>query len=71
MELNLIANIISLNSNINYEDTDTINKISTATQNRLNDELNKYFDKTARKYNVDIDKYYLSILKYFPYQKKL
>lgn len=69
IELNLIANIISLNSNINYEDTDTIDKISTATQNRLNDELNKYFDKTARKYNVDIDKYYLSILKYFPYQK--
>lgn len=69
IELNLIANIISLNSNINYEDTDTINKISTATQNRLNDELNKYFDKTARKYNIDIDKYYLSILKYFPYQK--
>lgn len=69
IELNLIANIISLNSNINYEDTNTINKISTATQNRLNDELNKYFDKTARKYNVDIDKYYLSILKYFPYQK--
>lgn len=69
IELNLIANIISLNSNINYEDIDTINKISTATQNRLNDELNKYFDKTARKYNVDIDKYYLSILKYFPYQK--
>ena len=69
IELNLIANIISLNSNINYEDTDTINKISTATQNRLNNELNKYFDKTARKYNVDIDKYYLSILKYFPYQK--
>ena len=69
IELNLIANIISLNSNINYEDTDTINKISTATQNRLNDELNKYFDKTARKYNVDIDKYYLSTLKYFPYQK--
>lgn len=69
IELNLIANIISLNSNINYEDTDNINKISTATQNRLNDELNKYFDKTARKYNVDIDKYYLSILKYFPYQK--
>lgn len=69
IELNLIANIISLNSNINYEDTDTINKISTATQNRLNDELNKYFDKIARKYNVDIDKYYLSILKYFPYQK--
>ena len=68
IELNLIANIISLNSNINYEDTDTINKISTATQNRLNDELNKYFDKIARKYNVDIDKYYLSILKYFPYQ---
>ncbi len=70
IELNLIANILSLNSNINYEDTDTINKISTATQNRLNDELNKYFDKIARKYNVDIDKYYLSILKYFPYQKK-
>ena len=69
VELNLTANIISLNSNINYEDTDTINKISTATQNRLNDELNKYFDKTARKYNIDIDKYYLSILKYFPYQK--
>lgn len=69
IELNLIANIISLNSNINYEDTNTINKISIATQNRLNDELNKYFDKTARKYNVDIDKYYLSILKYFPYQK--
>ena len=69
IELNLIANILSLNSNINYEDTDTINKISTATQNRLNDELNKYFDKIARKYNVDIDKYYLSILKYFPYQK--
>lgn len=69
VELNLTANIISLNSNINYEDTDTIDKISTATQNRLNDELNKYFDKTARKYNVDIDKYYLSILKYFPYQK--
>lgn len=69
IELNLIANIISLNSNINYEDIDTINKISTATQNRLNVELNKYFDKTARKYNVDIDKYYLSILKYFPYQK--
>ena len=69
IELNLIANIISLNSNINYEDTDTINKISTDTQNRLNDELNKYFDKIARKYNVDIDKYYLSILKYFPYQK--
>ena len=69
IELNLIANIISLNSNINYEDTDTINKISAATQNRLNDELNKYFHKTTRKYNVDIDKYYLSILKYFPYQK--
>ncbi len=69
IELNLIANIISLNSNINYEDTNTINKISTATQNRLNDELNKYFDKTVKEYNVDIDKYYLSILKYFPYQK--
>lgn len=69
VELNLTANIISLNSNINYEDTDTIDKISTTTQNRLNDELNKYFNKTAREYNVDIDKYYLSIFKYFPYQK--
>lgn len=69
VELNLTANIISLNSNINYEDTDTIDKISTATQNHLNEELNKYFNKTAKEYNIDIDKYYLSILKYFPYQK--
>lgn len=69
VEINLTANIISLNSNINYEDTDTIDKISTTTQNRLNEELNKYFDKTAKEYNVDIDKYYLSILKYFHYQK--
>lgn len=69
IDLDLYANIVALNSNINYEDTDTIDKISIATQNRLNDELNRYFDKTAREYNVDIDKYYLSVLKYFPFQK--
>lgn len=69
VDLSLNANIITLSSNINYEDTETIDIISFATEEFLKNELTKYFNKTTKTYNVDIDKYYLSVLKYFPYKK--
>lgn len=67
--LNLIADIISLDKETDYENNIVLEKISEATNSYFKQELNNYFNKISKEYNVDIDKFCLSSLKYFPTEK--
>ena len=69
VKLNLVADIISLDKETDYENNIVLEKISEATNSYFKQELNNYFNKISKEYNVDIDKFCLSSLKYFPTEK--
>ena len=69
VKLNLVADIISLDRETDYENNFILEKVSEATSSYFKNELNKYFNKVSKEYSVDIDKFCLSTLKYFPTEK--
>lgn len=69
VKLDLVADIISLDNEIDYENNVILEKVSETASSYFNEELNKYFNKISKEYSVDIDKFCLSSLKYFPTEK--
>ena len=69
VKLDLVADIISLDNEIDYENNVILEKVSETASSYFNEELNKYFNKVSKEYSVDIDKFCLSSLKYFPTEK--
>lgn len=65
LDININADIITLEEGINYEKDETLDKISESANKYLKNELNKYLDKVSRKYNCDIDHFCMSALGHF------
>ncbi|MCI8273383.1 MAG: hypothetical protein HFJ55_04805 [Clostridia bacterium] len=57
LSLKLDADILTLEENIDYESTETIEKIASSAESFLEDELKKYLNKMSREYNADIDSF--------------
>jgi len=65
LSLNLEADIITLDKNINYEEDETLSIISDSAKQYLKNEFNSYFHKLTREYNVDIDQFCDKALSHF------
>jgi hypothetical protein len=67
-DININANILSIDSNINYLDEENINLVQEYANNYMKTNINSYLYKTSKEYKADIAgfgnyarKYYLTI----------
>ena len=65
LDVNVQASILTLEENIEYEKTSTLDKFSTATEDYLKEELNNYFNKISKELNTDIDCFSNKALSHF------
>ena len=65
IKLYLNADVMTLEQDIDYENSETLEKISSAAKNFLINELNKYLNKISKEYNCDIDKFYSKAIGHF------
>ena len=65
IKLYLNADVMTLEQDIDYENSETLEKISSAAKNYLINELNKYLNKISKEYNCDIDKFYSKAIGHF------
>lgn len=65
IKLYLNADVMTLEQDIDYENSETLEKISSAARNYLINELNKYLNKISKEYNCDIDKFYSKAIGHF------
>ena len=65
IDLNLNADIITLQNNQNYESYEILDKISDSAQKYMQTQINNYLNKVCKEYGVDIDKFYAKALSYF------
>lgn len=65
IKLFLNADIMTLEQDINYEDSETLEKISATAQNYLKGEFDKYLNKISKEYNCDIDEFYTKAIGHF------
>ena len=59
LQLSLNADIMTLDTDVNYEANDVLSKISEATEQYLKTQFNDYLNKVTKQYNVDIDDFCL------------
>ena len=57
IDVELNADIMTLDKDVNYETEEVLSKISDATKNYLEDEFNNYLNKVTKEYDVDIDQF--------------
>ena len=55
--LEVDADILTLNSGLNYQSNEILEKISIATEEYLKKEMNDYLNKVSKKYGTDIDNF--------------
>ena len=65
IKLYLNADVMTFEQDIDYENSETLEKISSAAKNYLINELNKYLNKISKEYNCDIDKFYSKAIGHF------
>lgn len=65
IDLNLSADIITLQNNENYESSEILKKISDSAQKYMKNQVNDYLNKVCKEYGVDIDKFYAKALCHF------
>lgn len=65
IDLNLSADIITLQNNENYESSEILKKISDSAQKYMKNQVNDYLNKVCNEYGVDIDKFYAKALYHF------
>ena len=65
IDLELNADIMTLENNVNYQSNETINKISNAAKQYMENQLNDYLNKVCKEYGVDIDNLYTKALSNF------
>ena len=59
LQLSLNADIMTLDTDVNYEANNVLSKISEATVQYLKTQLNDYLNKVTKQYNLDIDDFCL------------
>lgn len=65
LKISLSANILTLEENVNYKDKETLEKISSKTEEYLKKEFEKYLNKISKEYNSDIDHFCTKALGHF------
>ena len=65
INLNLDADIMTLENNVNYQSDENLEKISNATKEYMETQLNDYLNKVCKEYGVDIDDFYTQALCHF------
>lgn len=65
IDLNLSADIITLQNNEDYESSEILKKISDSAQKYMKNQVNDYLNKVCKEYGVDIDKFYAKALCHF------
>lgn len=65
IKLYLNADVMTLEQDIDYENSETLEKISSAAQNYLKGEFDKYLNKVSKEYNCDIDEFYAKAIGHF------
>ena len=65
INLNVDADVITLENNVNYQSNETLEKISNSTSEYVKNQINDYLNKVCKEYGVDIDKFYTKALCYF------
>ncbi len=65
LKISLSANILTLEENVNYKDKETLEKISSKTEDYLKKEFEKYLNKISKEYNSDIDHFCTKALGHF------
>ena len=65
IDLNLDADILTLQNNVNYQSEENLEKISNATTEYMKKQINDYLNKTCKEYGVDIDDFYTKALSHF------
>ena len=64
--LKVDADILTLNSNINYQSNDTLEKVSNATKDYFKKEIDNYLNKISKQYKTDIDNFGIKAVSKFP-----
>ena len=59
LQLSLNADIMTLDTDVNYEAQNVLSKISNAAKEYLKNQFNDYLNKVTKQYNVDIDDFCL------------
>lgn len=65
LQLSLNADIMTLDTDVNYEANNILSKISESTEKYLKTQFNDYLNKVTKQYNVDIDDFCLKGPAYF------
>ena len=65
LQLSLNADIMTLDTDVNYEANNVLSKISEATEQYLKSQFNDYLNKVTKHYNVDIDDFCLKGASHF------
>ena len=65
IKLCMNADIMTLEQDINYENPETLEKISSTAKNYLKGEFDKYLNKVSKEYNCDIDEFYTKAIGHF------
>ena len=71
LKISLSANILTLEENVNYKDKETLEKISSKTEEYLKKEFEKYLNKISKEYNSDIDHFCTKALGHFSTNSEL
>lgn len=70
VKINVQASILTLESDINYEENKVLETFSNSTENYLEKEFNEYFNKVSKEYDTDIDCFCNKALAHFSTTKE-
>ena len=70
LNVNVQASILTLEKDIEYEQTSTLEKFSDATKDYLEKQFDNYFNKVSKEYGTDIDCFSYKALSHFTTQQE-
>lgn len=65
INLNIDADIMTLEKNKNYQSNENLEKISSSAESYLKEQMDNYLNKVCKEYGVDIDDFYTKVLSRF------
>lgn len=65
INLNIDADIMTLEKNKNYQSNENLEKISSSAESYIKEQMDNYLNKVCKKYGVDIDNFYAKALSQF------
>ena len=69
LDIDVQASILTLEKDIEYEQTSTLEKFSDVTKEYLENQFNNYFNKVSKEYGTDIDCFSYKALSHFATKK--